>query len=275
MLQLKKFDPNTIGDDRIVCLSARRGAGKTMASKCICWYKRHIPMGIVMNGSEQGTKAYAPIVPDLYIFDKWEPTQVQKLLNRQKRQLNEGNPLTGIFIVMDDCAFDKKVFNDKVFRELCLNGRPLKCFFMMALQYCMDLGPAIRENIDYLIVFRTPGKIMRRKLFDNFFGGLIDSFPMFCNILDNTTENYEALVLDNTKPTTKLSDCLYWWKAKEMPPFKMGCKSFWATHNKSYDSKYYLKQSDSTAKASSEVQVVKKKHKGLDKKTLKEDTAEK
>lgn len=262
LLQLRKFDPRTIGDDRCVFIVARRGSGKSVCAMCLCWYKRFIPMGIIMNGTEEATKAYAPVCPDIFIFNKWEPKQVEILMARQKRQVHAGKQLQGVFIVMDDVAYDKKLFSDKVFRELIMNGRPLKIFIMCCVQYIGDLNPAIRENIDYLFVYRSPGKNLRKKLYDNFFGCMIDDFPTFCSIMDATTENYEALVLDNTKSSNKLSDCLYWFKASETPPFRMGCEGFWKHHTKHYDSKYYVKTLN-PAKAVT-VKVVKKGKKDSD-----------
>lgn len=243
LLQLKKFNPATIGDDRTIVIISKRGSGKTVASKTMCWYKRHISSGIVMNGTEAATKTYKPICPDLFIFEKWEPKQVDIILNRQKRAVNENKKLKPVFIVMDDCAYAKGIFTSETFRELIMNGRPLKICTILCVQYVMDLNPAIRENIDVLVVFKVPSKVMRKKLYDNFFSGCIDDFPTFCNILDNTTENFEALVLDNTRPTSKLSECLFWWKAKiDLPPFRMGSSKFWQHHDKNYNSKYYLEK---------------------------------
>ncbi len=241
LLQLKKFEPRTIGDDRCVFIVSRRGSGKSFCSKYLCSFKKHIPYGFIMNGTEEATKAYAPMCPDLFIFTKWEPKQVEILMARQKRQIHANKPLTSVFIIMDDIAYDKKIFSDKIFRELIMNGRPLKIYIQVCVQYVFDLNPAIRENIDYLFVFFTPGKVMRKKLYDNFFGGLVDDFATFCSILDATTQNHEALVLDNTKSSSKISDCLFWFKASEVPPFRMGSTGFWSHHDKNYDSKYYMK----------------------------------
>ena len=265
LLQLKKLDPRMIGDDRCVFIINKRGVGKTTVSKCLAYYKKHIPMGLIMNGTEEATKAYAPICPDIFIFNKWEPKQVETLLARQKRQVHEGKPLSSVFLIMDDVAYDKKLFSDKVFRELIMNGRPLKIYTQVCVQYVGDLNPAIRENIDFLIVGFTPGHNLRKKYFDNFFAGLIDDFPTFCTILDATTQNHECLVLDNTKLTTKVSERLYWFKAKlDMPPFKMGSKGFWSAHDKNYDSKYYMKTLNIVKPVS--VKVVKKNKQDTSKK---------
>lgn len=267
LLQLKKFDPRTIGDDKCIFIASKRGGGKSNLAKCICFFKKHIPMGIIMNGTEEATKSYAPFCPDLFIFTKWEPKQVEMVMARQKRSVHEGRPLTSVFIVMDDIAYNKSLFTDKVFRELIMNGRPLKIFVLCCVQFVGDLPPAIRENVDFLFVLKSPGKNLRKRLYDNFFGGLVDTFPMFCNIMDSTTENYEALVLDNTKQSNKLSDCLFWYKAFEPPPFRMGSQGFWRQHDKKYDSKYYQKTLNPSKELT--VKVVKKGKKAEETKATK------
>ena len=42
------------------------------------------------------------------------------------------------------------------------------------------------------------------------------------------TENYSALVLDNTKATSELSECLFWYRAStSIPRFRVGKEIFW------------------------------------------------
>lgn len=41
--------------------------------------------------------------------------------------------------------------------------------------------------------------------------------------MDRCTENYSCLVLDQTCPTNRLEDCIFWYKSTlDLPPFKMG-----------------------------------------------------
>jgi hypothetical protein len=45
--------------------------------------------------------------------------------------------------------------------------------------------------------------------------------------MDNTTENYECLVINNNSKSNKLTDQIFWYKAENHPPFKLGSKEFW------------------------------------------------
>jgi len=45
--------------------------------------------------------------------------------------------------------------------------------------------------------------------------------------MDQTTENYECLVINNNAKTSKISDQIFWYRAENRPDFKLGSKEFW------------------------------------------------
>jgi hypothetical protein len=45
--------------------------------------------------------------------------------------------------------------------------------------------------------------------------------------MDNCTENYECLVIDNNVKSNKLTDQVQWYKADSHSDFKLGSKEFW------------------------------------------------
>jgi hypothetical protein len=45
--------------------------------------------------------------------------------------------------------------------------------------------------------------------------------------MDQTTENYECLVINNNTKSNKLQDQVFWYKAETRPDFKLGSKEFW------------------------------------------------
>jgi len=45
--------------------------------------------------------------------------------------------------------------------------------------------------------------------------------------MDQTTENFECLVINNNSKSNKLHDQIYWYKAEDHPAFKLGSKEFW------------------------------------------------
>ena len=50
----------------------------------------------------------------------------------------------------------------------------------------------------------------------------------FCQVMDQCTENYECLVINNNSKSNKLQDQIFWYKAESHPDFRLGSKEFWA-----------------------------------------------
>jgi len=244
-IQLKRFDMKKMGDDKTVVIIARRGAGKSTLALDILYHKRHLPCGVVMSGTEEGNGAYGKHVPDSFVFSEYNKEIMEKVIARQKRMVHENHPNPNTFIVLDDCAHDKTIFSTKnlPLRTIFMNGRHWKIFFLMTLQFSLDMPPALRQNIDYVFVLKENIQMNRERLWRNFFG-VIPDFNVFCQILDMCTENYEALVMDNTTISNKIEDVLFWYKAKPRDNFHMGSPSFWQQHAKTYNPRYWYKEQE-------------------------------
>jgi hypothetical protein len=57
---------------------------------------------------------------------------------------------------------------------------------------------------------------------------MFPTFEMFCQFMDQCTENYECLVICNSSPSNKLEDQVFWYKASDHPPFHLCSDSLWA-----------------------------------------------
>ena len=63
---------------------------------------------------------------------------------------------------------------------------------------------------------------------------MFPTFEIFCQVMNQCTENYECLVINNTVRSNKLEDCVFWYKATDHPPFKLGAPEFWQYHSQNY-----------------------------------------
>ena len=55
----------------------------------------------------------------------------------------------------------------------------------------------------------------------------VSNFESFGQVMDQCTENYECLVIDNNSKSNKLIDQIFWYKAEKRTDFKLGSKEFW------------------------------------------------
>ena len=226
-LTLRKFDLSRIKDDATILILGKRGSGKSTILRDIMHTKRSIPFGIACSGTEEGNGAFGKIVPKMFTYPDYDSAAIVRMIERQRKMAEAPGGCQPAFVVLDDCLYDAGVLKRKEIRQLFLNGRHFKFFTAVTAQFAGDVPPAIRANIDFLFVCRENVIQNRKRIFENFFG-VLESFKAFQTLMDQTTENYEVLVLDNTSKSNKVEDVVYWYKAKaDLPDFKMGCRAFW------------------------------------------------
>ena len=235
-LRLSKFSMNMIPDDAVVLFIGRRGTGKSWLIKDLMYQKRSIPIGTVISGTESANAFYSSIVPSLFIHEEFNSAIISNVLRRQDaltKQIRKELEVRGsssldrrAFIVMDDCMFDTKWLNDKYIRSLFMNGRHFGLLYILALQYVMGIPPVLRGQVDYVFILRENQVSARRRIYEQF-AGIFPSFELFCQIMDQCTEDYECLVIHNGSKTNKIEDCVFWYKAQSPPEFKIGSREHW------------------------------------------------
>ena len=229
-IQLKKFDITNIGDDKVVALIGKRDTGKSFLVRDILFHHTGIPAGQVISGTEAANEFYSLMIPKMYVYEEFEANIIQRLLKRQRMMLDKcrENPNTDprAFLVMDDCIYDNSWTKDKHVRSLFMNGRHFKILFMITMQYALGIPPNLRTNIDYVFILRENYVSNRKRLYEHY-AGMFPTFEMFCQVMDQCTENYECLVVNNNAKSNKLTDQIFWYKADNHANFKLGSKEFW------------------------------------------------
>ena len=241
-LELKKFDMKNIkfspneNQGPVIVLIGRRDTGKSFLVKDLLYYHQDIPIGTVISGTEAGNGFYGSIVPKLFIHDEYSPLIIEKILKRQKIVLKQikkekqhygrSNIDARTFVILDDCLYDNSWAKDKFMRSVFMNGRHYKLLFLLTMQFALGIPPNLRTNIDYVFILRENYVSNRKRLYEHY-AGMFPSFEMFCQIMDQCTENYECLVIDNNAKSNKLQDQIFWYRAQNHNDFKLGSKEFW------------------------------------------------
>jgi hypothetical protein len=241
-LQLKKFDMRNISfkpDENkgpVVVLIGRRDTGKSFLVRDLLYYHQDIPIGTVISGTEAGNGFYSSHVPKLFIHDEYNVVIIENILKRQKTVLKqikkdiENYKKSTIdpraFVILDDCLFDDRWTRDKMMRLLFMNGRHWKIMLIITMQYPLGIPPTLRTNIDYVFILREPYIANRKRIYENY-AGMFPTFESFCQVMDQCTENFECLVINNNVKSNRLQEQIFWYKAESHKDFKLGSREFW------------------------------------------------
>jgi len=220
------------------CLGDGTVTHNTTLITSLLYEKRHIfPVALIMSGTEDSNGHYKKLVPSSFVYNKLQEKKIEDFVIRQKAAKKHiANPWA--VLLLDDCTDDPKLFNKSLFQGLYKNGRHWKMWFILSLQYCMDIKPVIRTNVDGVFILRESNLRNRKSLWENY-AGIVPDFSMFCSIMDQITDNYTALYIHNATTSNALEDCLFWYKAKEVPKeFRFGSRDLWKFHYNRYDSRY-------------------------------------
>ena len=229
------FKPNE-NKGPVIVMIGRRDTGKSFLVRDLLYYHQDVPIGTVISGTEAGNGFYAKHVPKLFIHEEYNTTLIENILRRQKTVLKQMqkemtmykrcniDPRT--FVILDDCLYDQSWSRDKLMRLLFMNGRHWKVMLIITMQYPLGIPPNLRTNIDYVFILREPYLTNRKRIWENY-ASMFPTLESFCAVMDQTTENYECLVINNNSKSNKLHDQIAWYKAENHPDFRLGSKEFW------------------------------------------------
>jgi len=250
-LNIRELDINTLKPEHIkdykngckLVIIGAPGTGKSTIIKSIIYAKKHIlAVGQVFSGTEDSNGFFGEFFPDSFIYSGLDTSDLTPLENFKKRQkiakqyIESTGGIPWAVQVIDDCTYDTTFLKKPIVKEYYKNGRHFRMLHILSLQYCLDIKPDIRVNINGVFILRESRIDIRKKLFENY-GGCIPNFDMFCQIMDALTTDYTALYINNMSTSNNIEDNVFYYKAdpSKIPSnWKFGCKEFWDFHKERY-----------------------------------------
>lgn len=243
---IKKFDMNSIPPDAVIAFIGKRRTGKSTLVKDFFYHnEKKFKAGTIISGTEKMNKYFGYFYPDVFIFDKWTPPLLKQVLDSQEKIIKHNLKKSGkktepidphSFLLMDDCFGEDSWKTDEAIKTIFFNGRHYKLCYIITMQYPLGLGPAFRSNIDYTFILRETSLQNLKRIYDNFCRANL-TFDEFRAVLNQCTENFGCLVVNNNSLSSKIEDQIFWYKAEseEHPRYKnwkMGPEKLWKYNKK-------------------------------------------
>uniref|UniRef100_A0A6C0AIG1 Uncharacterized protein n=1 Tax=viral metagenome TaxID=1070528 RepID=A0A6C0AIG1_9ZZZZ len=251
---IKKFDINMLKDrceidsrkSPMIVLIGKKDTGKSFLVRDILFNTQTcFPIGTVISATEVANEFFQHMVPSKLIHDKYRPEIVMNVIKRQlgvktarngEKGRSGGNSSTDprAFLILDDCLFDNTWIKEESTRYIFMNGRHIDVMTIITMQYPLGITPNLRTNVDFIFILRENILGNRRRIYENY-AGMFPTFEMFCQFMDQCTENFECLVICNGVQSNRLEDQVFWYKASDHPSFRLCDDSLWAD-NKPFSS---------------------------------------
>jgi hypothetical protein len=243
-LQLKRFNINEMVDHCTIAMIAKRATGKSFLTREIMYHKKNLAAAIAISRTEELNSFYSEFIPGTYIFSEYSSDILTNVYQRQSK-INEDNKLRikngkktkddAIMLIMDDCMSSKGTWlKDPNIQELFFNGRHHHISFILTMQFSLGIPPELRSNFDYIFLLGEDATSNRKRLYDHY-AGMFPTFEIFQQVFSDVTENYGVMVINNRVHSKNIADKVFWYKAKEVPNFKIGCNKFHKYHKSAYN----------------------------------------
>ena len=213
-INLKKFDFATmLKPHSLICILGKRNTGKTTLLVDIMSKMHKIDIALAMSPTESTIQDLKRFIPPHFVHSKFSEKKVSDLLDLQGKSIDKGKPRNAL-LIMDDMAYKRSHLTNTAVTFVAYNGRHRRVTALFSCQYAMMLPPSLRNNIDLLIILKENLPSARKKIYDQYFGLL--SFKDFNHLMDASTENYECLIIDNSKASNNVEDICFWYRAEKL-----------------------------------------------------------
>lgn len=242
-IDIKYFDPRQINPASVILLIGKRGSGKSTVAEDLMSYFTFLKEGVCVSKTDKMNGFWSEHIPKLFIHHKYSESITQRLLAHQEKKWlkhkkeckalgvkPEISNIEPCFAIFDDVTYDKRFLRDNATRELFMNGRHYKILVVITCQYLMDMGPDLRNQIDYVFILKDNIRNNRAKMYE-YFAGMFPSFVAFQKTFVECTNDREALVLHNSSLSNNVSDCVFFYKARPNRKYKLGSPKYWGFGN--------------------------------------------
>lgn len=107
-----------------------------------------------------------------------------------------------------------------------MNGRHLKIFYLLTMQYPLGIPPHLRAQVDWVFLLRDNNKKNIERLHE-YYAAFFPCYEIFEQVYYKLTENYGCMVINCNSRSSKIEDCVFRYRAQMHDNFTMCNQEFW------------------------------------------------
>jgi hypothetical protein len=201
-LAIRSYNLARIHDRACVIYIAKREAGKSVHGYQVLATKSYFPTAYVTSTTDGPSGFYQTVVRHENVHTDYDPEYQAAIIESQKACADVHNAELArgrIFdprciMIEDDCAFDRRMHEDKNLDRVATSGRHFHIFEMVMVQRMHRVSPTFRDNCDLIVLYNTKQKEVRKAVWLQY-ASFIDE-DRFFEIWDTVTaEPYHALMI--------------------------------------------------------------------------------
>jgi hypothetical protein len=233
-LTIREFDMRWIKPDSVCIYIAKRNSGKSTLIKDTLYHNQDIPVVTVISESEEVSPFFSKFIPPIFIHPSYSSELMENIILRQSKILKtiHDNNLEEQLdpracVIMDDCLANNSVWvRDVNIKRIFMNGRHLKIFYLLTMQYPLGIPPNLRAQVDWVFLLRDNNKKNIERLY-GYYAAFFPCYEIFEQVYYKLTEDFGCMVINCNSRSSNIEDCVFRYKAKIHENFKMCNQEFW------------------------------------------------
>lgn len=228
VFNVRKFSMESLGHSPKICVISKPACGNSTFMKDLLYHlskQSDINFALAMCGGQNDT--YSEIIGDVFVYDDFNQEALERYWDRQQKMVRKngkGHPDNKSLLVLDQVIYNANINDNRTIRDMMWNGRCWESSLIWSMQYPLDIKPDIRTCFDLIFISRETNLRNKRKIYEHYCG-MFPTFQIFCKVLDEITQNYVFLVIDNRIHSNKIEDKIFWYKANFHQPSDYNFKS--------------------------------------------------
>jgi hypothetical protein len=222
--------------DSTVGVFGPRRTGKTVFVTWFLHHFRFVYPEVHVFTNTKFNNWYAQFVNPKYIYQGWQPSIAAKILENQKRKIEDiafkkSNENPFILIIHDDSLPGNAQW-DEMQAKLYFFGRHYRICNVATGQDVKAIPAKHEGNMDLVVTLAIEDKRQVEAMWERFYGRYSE-YDAFSNLVDMYTRDNHFLAFHNGDKSKRPEERVYWGKAEEVnegPIWTVGNEKYWSNN---------------------------------------------